>query len=272
MKNHFFYAYSGNKREEADKLYNIIDLNNIKYIVEPFCGSCAISYYISLKHAKQYKYILNDNNKSLIEMFKILKNQDKVKETEDIINNYVDEINKIKDEKQRKLYYDSIVKLNTLESYIFIHKFYSIRAGLCKLDKNKDGNLIDYKKFYFKDYPIYDFFINEDIELYNIDGIEFYNKYKDNKEAFIFMDPPYIATNNTWYNNGGELGNMNIYEYLYNNPIIKQKAKIYLILENNWIIKLLFKKNIIDQFNKLYQPSKKSTTHLIISNIIKKIT
>jgi site-specific DNA-adenine methylase len=44
MKNHFFYPYFGNKREEVEHIYNLSDLNNIDTIVEPFCGSCAVSY------------------------------------------------------------------------------------------------------------------------------------------------------------------------------------------------------------------------------------
>ena len=52
MKNHFYMSYSGNKREEVENIYNLIDFNNIATIVEPFCGTCAMSYYISTKHPK----------------------------------------------------------------------------------------------------------------------------------------------------------------------------------------------------------------------------
>ena len=68
-KNHFFIPYAGNKRSEVEKIYDSIKdkLNDIEYIVEPFCGTSAFSYYMSLRHPKQFKYILNDNNKYLIE-------------------------------------------------------------------------------------------------------------------------------------------------------------------------------------------------------------
>ena len=49
-----FFAYIGNKRNEVVDLYNTLDLKNIDYIIEPFCGSCALSVYISIKHPKQY--------------------------------------------------------------------------------------------------------------------------------------------------------------------------------------------------------------------------
>ena len=60
MKNHFIIAYPGNKRQEVEIIYKNLDFNNITTIIEPFCGSCALSYYISTIHPKKYKYILND--------------------------------------------------------------------------------------------------------------------------------------------------------------------------------------------------------------------
>ena len=82
----------------------------------------------------------------------------------------------------------------------------------------------------------------------------------------MFIDPPYIFTNNSFYNNARIQGNMYIYEYMSTNDICNEKAKIYLILENIWINKLLFKKNIIETNEKTYQPSKSKTSHITISN------
>ena len=77
MKNHFFHSYFGNKREEVETIYNNINLDNIDTIIEPFCGSCALSFYISTLHPNKYKYVLNDNDKNLTELLKIT--QDKIK-------------------------------------------------------------------------------------------------------------------------------------------------------------------------------------------------
>ena len=77
------------------------------------------------------------------------------------------------------------------------------------------------------------------------------------------MDPPYLSSFNTLYNSP----DVNIYTYLYNNQIINEKAKIYLILENMWIIKLLFQKyKKLDVYEKLYQNTKRQTTHIIVVN------
>ena len=73
MKNHFFYPYFGNKREEVEHICNLLDLNNIDTIVEPFCGSCAVSYYLWTQNKdKKYKYILNDLDGNLINLLKVL--------------------------------------------------------------------------------------------------------------------------------------------------------------------------------------------------------
>jgi len=48
MKNHFYMPYFGNKRTEVSIIYKHLDLNNITTIIEPYAGSAAISYYISL--------------------------------------------------------------------------------------------------------------------------------------------------------------------------------------------------------------------------------
>ena len=91
MKNHFFYPYVGNKREEVEHIYNLLDLNNINTIVEPFCGSCAVSYYIwSQNKDKNYKYILNDLDSNLINLLKSIRNG----EYKDIEN----EVNKMREE------------------------------------------------------------------------------------------------------------------------------------------------------------------------------
>ena len=77
MKNHFYMSYAGNKRNEVKDIYNHIDFENITTIIEPFCGSCAMSYYISTQK-QGLKYIFNDNNKYLKEMYEIIIDDNKI--------------------------------------------------------------------------------------------------------------------------------------------------------------------------------------------------
>lgn len=249
MKNHFYISYSGNKRNEIESIYNKLDFENIDTIVEPFCGSCAMSYYISTKK-QGLKYILNDNNKYLLEMYKIIKNDTKLKKLEDDFNKACIKIKNNKEE------YLKIIKEDNIVGWLISHKIYYIRPGLFPLN-NKYKETIN-----FKDFPIYNFFRNENIEFYNNDAILIYEKYKNKNNCMLLLDPPYISCCNDFYINS----NMNIYEYLCKNNINKEQAKIYLILENIWIIKLLFQTNkILFEYNKTYEMSKKKTTHILIT-------
>lgn len=92
MKNHFIIPYCGNKREEVEEVYKILLDNkllndDITTIVEPYCGTSAISLYISLQNPKKYKYILNDNCQELIELYHIMQDNDKLKEFINKVNN-----------------------------------------------------------------------------------------------------------------------------------------------------------------------------------------
>ena len=106
------------------------------------------------------------------------------------------------------------------------------------------------------------FLKNEKVEFYNIDAIDIYAKYSNNNKTFIFLDPPYLKLYNDFYANK----NINIYEYLYNNDIKKNKAKVILCLNDMWIIRLLFKTYIKEEYNKKYEASKRQVQHLIITN------
>ena len=251
MKNHFFFPWAGNKREEVERLYNNIDLTNIKTIVEPFCGSSAFSYYISTLHPKKFNYILNDNDEHLIYLYNLFKNKELIIQTEKEINETMEKI-------KNKLDYDTQIKNKNWMSWFIGHKIYTIRPYLYKLTYKYDKE----KPFKFSDYPIYNFLISENIEIKKNDALEIIEEYKNNNENFIFLDPPYLIACNDFYNNN----NVNIYEWLYNNNIRQLNSQIILILEKNWIIELLFKDYNKIYYNKLYQTSKKHTEHILIKN------
>ncbi len=255
-KNHFYIPYYGNKRGEVEKIYNSFkdDIDKYNTIVEPYCGTSAFSYYVWLNNKdKNIQYILNDNNKKLIDLYNISKDEEKFKL---LYNSLI----KLQEQTTNKEKYLEIVKNsdNDLLSYIYVNKVYSIRPGLYPI--NKKFNIDSWKAFL--NAPIIDFVRNAKITFLNKDAIEVYNEYKSNEKALIFLDPPYLISNNSWYNDP----KINIYEYLFENDIIKEKALIILCLENNWVIKLLFKDKKSITYDKKYQTSKKDTEHIIILN------
>lgn len=255
MRNHFIMSYFGNKRSECEKIHeNIKDIiikKNITTIVEPFCGSSAFSYYLSTLYPNKFKYILNDNDKDLIELYKIIK--DKKKRIK-----FQNKINKIAETLNDKTKYNEMCKKDCLETYYLKRKIYSIRPGIFKLDYK-------YKEILFDTFPIVDFLENENVQLFNDDAITIFNKYKDDEKALIFLDPPYLALCNDFYSNK----NVNIYEYLYINKINLMKSNVILVLEKIWIIELLFNQYKIIEYDKMYQTSKKKTKHIIIINELK---
>ena len=86
--------------------------------------------------------------------------------------------------------------------------------------------------------------------------------YNQNPHALLFLDPPYLIANNDNYHTAS----VNVYEYLYNHSIDAMAARMVLVLEDNWIIRLLFKANISAAYGKQYMGSKKKTSHLVIKN------
>ena len=250
-KNHFYIAYAGNKRCEVKKIYDELNLEGITTIIEPFCGSCAISYYIWTLHPN-LNFVLNDNNKYLKEMYEIIKNN-KINEFEKKINE--DILPNVKTKEN----YDKFLKDNKeLTGWFIANKYYNIRNGL--FPKGKVMTNIN-----LKSYPITEFFQKAKILFTNDDGIDCYSKYSNSKNNLLILDPPYLSVCNDFYHDS----KTNVYEYIYNNPINKSKAKIIFILEDNWIIKLLFKNYVKNTYEKLYQTSKKKTNHLIINNFKK---
>jgi len=129
-KNHFLYSYVENKKDEIVDIVEAINFNKIENIIEPFCGSGALSYNIWLKYGNKFKYHLNDYDENLINIYKFLKEND--------VDYIEDKINKIKEQVQIKD--DWIKKVNEYKEtknillYIFIRKYSSMgRFGFWKL-------------------------------------------------------------------------------------------------------------------------------------------
>jgi site-specific DNA-adenine methylase len=258
MKNHFFYPYVGNKRSEVDKIYEKLIFDDIDTIIEPFCGSSAISYYISTKQPLKYKYVLNDNSKQLINFYNFVKNADE--ETLIKFNNDVmEKIKTFDKEKYKLLNYDD----DNLIDYFILNTVYYRRIKLFPLpdvfEKKFKNRIVDVTKS-----PIYNFLKNENITFTCEDAITCYEKYKGCENVMIIFDPPYLMSHNCFYTNA----NVNIYQYLHKNNINNERARIYGIFEKIWIIEMLFENQIKYEYAKLYQISKRRTNHIIIGNNI----
>jgi site-specific DNA-adenine methylase len=253
MKNHFIMPYWGNKRTEVEEIYKNINLDGIKRICEPFCGSSAMSYYISTIHPGKFTYILNDNDKNLIKLYLTL--QDEVKTNFfncmlELLNNYM---KKHKTREEQKYIYDN--EFTGVQDYYIKRTYYNFRVGLFP---NEDSN--KYQKHGFKSLkgPIIDFLRNEKIIIRCEDANIIIKEYDDNKTIFL-TDPPYLMVCNDFYCDK----NLNVYEFILENKI----NNIYLILEYNWMIKYLFQGYGVHLYDKKYTGIKKKIVdHCIITN------
>jgi site-specific DNA-adenine methylase len=254
-KNEFFFGYAGNKRKEVkyvidyiNEKTDIFNGENHYTIVEPFCGSCAISIKISQLYPNQFTYVLNDCNKLLFDLLKIAKDEDKFLSFQNELNE------KIKTIINKEVYLECI-KEKTLIAWFIKNLIYTIRPGMYNFNYKP-------KTYDFTNKGIISFLRNENVIILNNDGTEVYEEFMGKTRCVIICDPPYLDSCNEFYSSK----TTNIYEYVAKSNINNNMAKTIFILENNWIVKLLFANNLFIEYDKTYEGSKKKTTHLMISN------
>lgn len=262
MKHHFFISYCGNKRTEVKKIYealtelgNVFNDTKIKQIIEPYCGSSAISYYIWTIHGDKFKYILNDGDVKLMELYKIFKSEEETRIFQNKINEHIKKIREEPDEIKRKIIYNRI-DIKTSEGFYIKSKFHSIRVGL--FPRNNKWNELDLSKC-----PIIDFLRCEYVKISTGDGLNLTKESDKDEKNLIILDPPYLFTTNSEYGSGS-LTSFEIYEYLTKRPE-ESKAKIYAILENMWFIKWIYPNNERKTYEKKYTGGrKKMSEHVVI--------
>jgi len=257
MKNHFFISYFGNKRREVEKIYKNINLDGIKTIIEPFCGSSSISYYINKENPDKYNYILNDIDKNLMIVYNKIKNN--------TFNEFINKINNMcfnekGDFIDKTTYLRYVKQNNSIEGWFIARKFYCIRHGLYPLRDKKKVNPINYTND-LRDFI--DFIKKDNVILKSDCALNIIEKYKDDETTMIIIDPPYIDLDNCYYESGGMSGG-NIYEYLYNNNNFK--CKFVAILNKNWINSIIFKNFKLIEYEKKYETTKKKYIHCIYTN------
>ena len=252
---HFLISYAGNKRKEFKIFEENIVYDDKNIFIEPFCGSCAMSFNIYKKRgfSENDLYVLNDLDTNLFNLLMLMKHGD----VEEIIQN----VEIYREMMQTKEEYVRMIKENPQNVYVYIVKsyYYSIREGLF----NKDSIVRPFHITPLKREFI-DFIKNDNVILHNKNWEDVFNEYKDNSTALFLLDPPYLMSCNGFYDMANIQQYKNIYEYFFENNETQYKARIYFILEYIWIVKLLFKNKKFYLYDKLYQPKKKKTVHAVI--------
>ena len=167
-----YFVRTGNKQTDIKYFEHLLPFKNINTIIEPFAGTFAVirnCYY-----DKKYKRIINDNDKEWIKLLKYIKNKPSY------INNLLAKLTTIKNKNDFLNY----IKNNPLSD--ILKKTLLIR-GMYKMKKNIN-NINELHKLLKKS------------SITNQDACKVLQKYKNNKNAFIFCDPPYLDSNNIDYN------------------------------------------------------------------------
>jgi site-specific DNA-adenine methylase len=264
MKNHFIFPYIGNKRQEVELVYEHVkdDIDNASVIVEPFCGSSAFSFYVWKYHdeKKEKKYILNDDCKHLIDLYKLMKSGEIVQFIENVNSTCFNDDGEFKLTREE---YEDIVKGDDLTAYFVKHKIYNFRVGLYPIRDIIKKKKIDLKKYT----DLLDFIQSPNVYITKEDACSVVEKYKDDVSAFLFLDPPYMNTCNRFYEYEATT---NIYKDMSDKKPTYYKCKMCFVLEYMWIIKVVFKDWTFLTYDKTYGGfKKKKVIHSIITNTLR---
>lgn len=246
---HVPFTRLGNKVDDIKYFKDLIP-TDVKTVVEPFAGSFAISRI--LFDPKKYKIYINDNDSSL---FFILKNISLFIKTLYETSKYIRDKNPT--QKELKEYVDELEVDDAIKTQM-MNRF--IVRGYVKVNKTD----IDYTEL--------ETFL-KDVNITNLDFQEVMEKFKNQKTAFLFVDPPYFGSDNSNYeshriktNDNNEIID-NTFMYVYLAEFLKKcKCKIMIVINDNAILRYLFKDYIKTTYNKIYQISKKKDKLMVITN------
>jgi DNA adenine methylase len=107
----------------------------------------------------------------------------------------------------------------------------------------------------------------ETTQIENLDFLDFFQKWKPEKEDFIFLDPPYDSDFSTYAQNSfGKEKHLELQNFLKETP-----AKWLMVIGNTDFVSNLYKDFKVSSFEKKYQVSfknrnEKRITHLVVKN------
>ena len=262
--NHFITHYKGNKRNECPFIMDALNFSRKNNIVEPFAGSCAMSFFIWKRYQNCFNYYINDIDAKLYEIYILLKTTS-IEEIEENINRVR---NELLSNENRPQFHKSIFKNNRdIYDYIFVNKYcmYGM-SHLCLINTEFSKNEKRLQKP-FKISPLQKEFIkflkSPNVFITNDDFKTLYEEHKNNSKSIILLDPPYVNTHSSFY----QSNDIDIYKYFSDNSIKKNKASTYVIVDDNWIMRLVFKDcHILSVYDKKYEIVHKKVKHIIFSN------
>lgn len=245
----------GNKESDIKFFIKYLPLD-CKNIIEPFAGSFAVIRKVYNDYTK-YNLFINDLDEDLYFIYTHI--DEYIKEKNDLMelykNNLDSYINTLEFPKKSTEFKNDILKsdINEIIKNQLINTFF-IKGCMFKPIKSRLHNKIEYN-------------ILKNATITNDDYIECIEKFKDDENAFIFLDPPYLFSNNSSYIPCKDTKHDTTFILIVLLDYFKRcKCKLMLVINKLDIISYLFKDYIKDEYEKVYQITKKKMTHLIITN------
>jgi site-specific DNA-adenine methylase len=244
----------GNKQNEIKYFKSLLPTENIENIVEPFGGSFAVIR--NIYNDDKYNKFVNDTD---LNLYYIYTHPTEYKDFKIQMNNiaktFLNENNNVKFD-EFIVYINSLTDLNTylLE---FWKKEKIIRSRCVKTFKNEqlyDDHLLLTKKINFS----------------CDDWLDVVNRHSKNEKTFIFLDPPYLFSDNTCYMQQYRKTNEDISDIpvkildIFKN--IETKAKIMLVINDLKILRSLFNGYVKFEYIKKYSISNRCESIIVICN------
>jgi DNA adenine methylase len=246
----------GGKRKEIKNFEKYIPKFNT--YIEPFVGGGALYWYLEPENA-----VINDINEHLINFYKVLRDNHSILSCE--LKKYINSkefFNEIVKKLNNKDY-----KNNIEQAEIFYYLNKTCFSGKWRTNSKGEFNNTfgNYKSDNYKSLDNCYVKLLQTTKIYNKDYKEILEKYKNDENAFIFLDPPYLDCD-TMYTDNQEFEDV----YMYIGSYIKNcKCKVMLVVKENNYINSIFKNNTIDKYEINYRHnalSEKKHNHIVITN------
>jgi site-specific DNA-adenine methylase len=172
---------NGNKKSELKLLLPIIESQITKdtIFVEPFCSSSIVSFNVFKKH-NNIDFHINDIDSLRIQFYKNMTDEKEREKLYKLENEIV--------EKGAEFYYTITKGNDDYLKYVISKRIHCFRHGIYPNKKIILHEISNNWKDFFKKTII----TNEDY-------LCILNKYKDNENAFLYLDPPYMDSFNAKY-------------------------------------------------------------------------
>lgn len=268
------FVYHGAKDKEMKEIKNFLPpMENINMIIEPFGGSFALIRHLHVEFPNK-KFHVNDIDPTIINIYQNMCDKHVNESVITEIKNFLEEIHKVNSKPtgfdypealqtsvkttcltEAKKLYDEIKQTHTVASELFQRVYFNIAPGLFP-QKHVNVNFETLKSF--QQYAHVQFTCGN--------GVELCEKMKDNEDVFLFLDPPYLFTDNRWYGKS----NFDFDQlFLFLQKISKIKAKVLFVLEDCILVRCFVEHHhlvIRGVTNVCYGRSKKKKQHLYVAN------